>query len=498
MTKVSIIVPFHNVEKYISKCLTSLMYQSLEDIEIICINDASEDASKEIVQKYIQNDSRIIMLHTQVQSGQSYARNLGLEAASGEYIGFADSDDWCALDMFEKLYNKAKEDDADITMCGAQLYDDAEQTFCTNDYYSLKSFEKFRGKVFNAADAEDEILNNPAVLWNKIYRADFLYENKIKFQEGFIYEDLPFAMETFLKAQKMNIVFENLYFYRQNRRFSTMKNSDKKVYDRIPMDELTWEILRQADFYEEKKAEIISWLIDDIFHRYTLLEEKYYQDYYKNMKEFFIKIHKTMTEKDREVLAQKSYCRDEFDCIVQGSYLDFWRFLIEKYKTANQKIKEAEHHAGLDVKAVKDYLEQYKQEQEAEKKEINEWWQKHLDETTAKAVKAAQDEQFIFLQSKKDEELKKLYNEMQEKLSRQEYELKSWQAESERQIREKLTADYEWKLEDLRQKHKEALLNQKNFYENKYLLVKILLKLYKKIEQLKNKAGKILKKNQAA
>lgn len=495
MTKVSIIVPFHNVEKYISKCLTTLMYQTLEDIEIICVNDASTDASKEIVQNYIEHDKRIILLNTEVLSGQSYARNIGLEVASGEYIGYVDSDDWCSLDMFEKLYTCAKENNTDITMCEAELYDDMEQLFHSNDYYSLKSFEHFKGIIFNANDAKDNILSNPAVLWNKIYKHDFLLENNIKFQEGYIYEDLPYSVETFLKAKRINIVFEKLYYYRQNRRFSTMKNSDKKVYDRIPMVELTWNILKQADFFQEKKPEIISWIIDDIFHRYTLLEEKYYLDYYINMQEFFTRINETITEEDRKVLSLKSYCRDEFDSIVNGSYLEFWKFLIEKYKTANQKIKETEHRAALDVQAIKDYLEQFKIEKENEKEKVIEWWKNHLDKTVKDSVKTALDEQFIFMKQQKDEELTNIYNEMQEKLRKQEYDLKAWQTESVRQVKEKLTADYEWKLEEQRQHYQESFIKQKDYYENKYYLVKMLLKFYKKRDQLKNKIDKLLKKN---
>ncbi len=495
MTKVSVIVPFHNVEKYISKCLTTLMYQSLEDIEIICINDASTDASKEIVQNYIERDNRIILLNTEVLSGQSYARNIGLEVASGEYIAYVDSDDWCSLDMFEKLYNSAKENNTDITMCTVQLYDDIEQNLYTDDYYSLKAFENFKTNVFNAETAKDYILNNPAVIWNKIYRHDFLLKNNIKFQEGFIYEDLPYSVETFLKADRINIVWENLYFYRQNRRFSTMKNSDKKIYDRIPMVELTWNILQKAEFFNEKKSEIISWIIDDIFHRYTLLEKKYYQDYYTNMKEFFTRINNTITEEDRKVLSLKSYCRDEFDAVVEGEFIDFWKFLIEKYKIANQKIKETEYRCSLDVQAIKDYLEKFKKEKEEEKEKIIEWWKEHTEKTVKEAVKAAIDEQFIFMKAEKDAELKKIYEEMQEKLLRQEFDLKSWQAESVRQVKEKLTADYEWKLEEQKQHFQEAFIKQKDYYENKYLLVKILLKFYKKREQLKNKIGKIFKKN---
>ena len=488
MTKISIIVPFHNVEKYISKCLTSLMYQSLEDIEIICVNDASTDESKKIVQNYIENDKRIILLNIENMSGQSYARNLGLEIASGEYVGFVDSDDWVELDMFEKMYEKAKADDTDITMCQAQLYDDKEQRFYTDDYYSLKPLEDFKDSVFTPDETKNQILNINVVLWNKIYKREFLQETNVKFQNGYIYEDLPFFFETYLKAQRINILWEAPYYYRQNRSFSTMQNSDKKVYDRIPMVERTYNVLKQASFFAEKKAEIVSWIIDDIFHRYTLLEDKYYEDYFAKMKEFFQKID--LTEEDRLILA-KSYCYDEFTNILERSYYGFWNFLVEKYKTSNKRIKAAEHKCNLDIIAIKEYLEQYKKELAYEKDQIVEWWKNHCEEEIKKKV----DEQFKYIEAKKSEELKAIYDDLHKKLVKQEYELKAWQAESVKQVSEKLKADYEWKLEEQKQHYQEALIKQKEYYENNYFLVKIMLKFYKKFEQLKNKIKKIIKKN---
>lgn len=472
MTKVSIIVPFNNVENYISKCLASLIYQTLEDIEIICVNDASTDGSKDIVQTYADNDKRIKILNVETMSGQSYARNLGLEIASGEYVGFVDSDDWVELDMFEKMYYRAKADDTDITMCQAQLYDDKEQRFYSDDYYSLKSLERFGNSVFFPIDTKDDILNINVVLWNKIYKLEFLNNTGVKFQNGYIYEDMPFFFETYLKANRVNILWEALYFYRQNRSFSTMQNSDKKIYDRIPMIERTYRVLEEAPFFQEKKAEIVSWLIDDIFHRYTLLDDKYYENYYAKMKALFQSIE--LTEEDKEVLA-KSYCYDEFCNILERSYYGFWNFLVEKYKTSNKRIKAAEHKCNLDILAIKEYLEQYKIEAKEERDKLQSWWENHCRETL--------------------ENLEKEHQELKDEHIRQEYALKAWQAESVKQATKKLTADYEWKLEAQKQHYQEALIKQKEYYENNYLLVKIVLKFCKKFEQLKNKIKNILKKN---
>ena len=483
MIKVSIIVPFNNVENYISKCLTSLIYQSLEEIEIICVNDASTDNSKTIVSEYAKNDKRIKILNIDKMSGQSYARNLGLEIASGEYVGFVDSDDWVELDMFEKMYNQAKLGDVDITMCQAQLYDDKEQRFYSDDYYSLKNLERMGNKVFSFEDTKDEILNINVVLWNKIYKREFLDNIGAKFQEGYIYEDMLFFFETYLKANRVNILWESLYYYRQNRNFSTMQNSDKKVYDRIPMVEKTYRVLEKAPFFQEKKSEIVSWLIDDIFHRYTLLDDKYYKDYYSNMQVLFRSIE--LTEEDKEVLA-KSYCYDEFNNIIERDYLGFWNFLIEKYRTSNKRIKAAEHKCNLDVLAIKDYLEQYKKETKDERDKLQTWWENHCKESLENLENHCKESL---------ENLENAHELLKEEHIKQEYALKAWQAESVRQVTEKLTADYEWKLESQKQHYQEALKQQKDYYENNYFLVKIVLKLCKKSEQFKNKVKNLLKKN---
>lgn len=473
MTKLSIIIPYRNVEKYISKCLSTVLYQSLEDIEVICINDASEDTSRDIVKEYAKKDKRILMLDTNCESGQSYARNLGLEIASGEYIGFVDADDWVELDMFEKLYNKAKLVDADITMCQAQLFDDKKQEMYTDGYYLLKSLEKFADNVFNSNDAKDEILDINVVLWNKIYKKEFLDRVQAKFAQGYIYEDMPFFFETFLKAEKINIVWEKLYYYRQNGIASTMQKSNKKVYDRVDMAAKTYELLKQAPFYEEKKDDILRWVVDDIFHRYTLLDAIYYEEYYRKMREFYVGLNLSEEEKD---MLKTGYCYEEFCSILENDYFGFWKFLIEKYKTSNKRIKATEHKCNEDVIAIKNYIEEYKAQVVVEKEEIATWWKSE--------VQRSLEEQKYKFEAQKNQDMVK-----------QEYELKKWNFESLRQQEEKLTANFKWKLEEQKQHYMIALNEQKNYYENNYLLVKIMLKVYKKLEQIKNKINKILKKN---
>ena len=128
MKKVSIIVPIYNVEKYLSKCLDSLVNQTLADIEIIIVNDGSPDNSYKIVKDYLKKYPDKIKYYEKSNGGQGSARNLGLTKATGEYVGYVDSDDYVNLTMYEKMYQKAKKTDADIVMCAHTIvYEDSKK-----------------------------------------------------------------------------------------------------------------------------------------------------------------------------------------------------------------------------------------------------------------------------------------------------------------------------------------------------------------------------------
>lgn len=537
MIKVSIIIPYHNVEAYISQCLESVVNQTLTDIEIIMINDASTDNSKKIVEDFAQNDNRIIMLETKELSGQANARNIGLKIAQGEYIGFVDSDDWIDTSMFEKLYNKAKFQDSDITMCCVKLYDDETSEFSENDYYSLKSLEKYSNDSFSPEDTKHDLLNINVVIWNKIYKRYFLESTKEKLADGFIYEDLPFFFGTYLKANKINIVWEYLYFYRQNRKYSTMQNIDKKVYDRIPMVSLAYEKLKQANFYKEIEIDVLSWIIDDIFHRFTLLEEKYYKEYFYDMKKLFQSFGLEGDEKNKLI---ESYCFDEYCNIVQSNYVNFQKFLIEKYKKANKKVKAIKHERNETIKEIKSFWNEYKIEEAKEKEDIINWWryaynnlqqtknnektslnnmilnkQNEINELLNKIEKikieyndniTSLNDNWTKYKNNKEEEIKNIQKQHQDniqaisdennvKLVNQAYELKKWQAKSIKEKEEKITADFKWKIEQINQEYKKELKNQKDYYENNFFSVKMEIKIRKFIGQFINKIKKLLKKN---
>lgn len=207
MTKLSIIVPVYNVEKYLPKCLESLIKQTLKDIEIICVNDGSMDNSLAILKEFASKDSRIKIIDNQHQ-GVAKTRNTGIEQSTGEYIGFVDSDDYIDIDFFEKLYNSATKSNSDIAIA------------------SILKHKKFFN-IYNAKYTKEEIaitIQDKIKLcedkkhfffyaWNKIYHSGFIKENNIKFSEGQIYEDVMFAIKALYYSNKIISVYGTKYHY---------------------------------------------------------------------------------------------------------------------------------------------------------------------------------------------------------------------------------------------------------------------------------------------
>lgn len=211
--KVSIIVPVYGVEKYIDKCLDSLVKQSLKEIEIIVVNDGTKDNSQKIIDKYVKKYPDKIKSYIKENGGQGSARNYGLKKAMGEYIGYVDSDDFVEKDMYKKLYNKANENDYDIVVCG---------NYNVSEDYKTKNIDTFTND-YNT-DLENVFFGKMAV-WNKIYKRDILIKNKLEFKEKVWYEDLAFTLKTVMNSNTFAFIDEPLYDY-LIREGSTMNNSN--------------------------------------------------------------------------------------------------------------------------------------------------------------------------------------------------------------------------------------------------------------------------------
>ncbi len=225
MPKVSVVVPVYNVEKYLKECIDSILNQTLEDIEIICVNDGSTDSSLDILNDYAKKDSRIIVINKS-NSGYGHTMNMGLNAANGEYIGIIESDDFADKNMFKDLYKLAKEYDADIVKGDWYNYWSKNKFARKNNRISsAKAF-----KITNSKQDKSLLRINPSV-WSAIYKKEFLNKYNIRFLEtpGASYQDLAFSFKVFALAEKVILTDKAYLYYRQDNMNSSVK-SKTKVY----------------------------------------------------------------------------------------------------------------------------------------------------------------------------------------------------------------------------------------------------------------------------
>ena len=220
MTKLSIIVPVYNVEKYLPKCLESLIKQTLNDIEIICVNDGSMDNSLAILKEFASKDSRIRIIDNQHQ-GVAKTRNTGIEQSTGEYIGFVDSDDYIDIDFFEKLYNSATKSNSDIAIASILKHKNFFNIYNAK-YTKEETAITIQDKIKLCEDKKHFFF----YAWNKIYHSGFIKENNIKFSEGQIYEDVMFAIKALYYSNKIISVYGTKYHYIEHEN-SLTKYKDK-------------------------------------------------------------------------------------------------------------------------------------------------------------------------------------------------------------------------------------------------------------------------------
>lgn len=208
------------MEKYLPKCLESLIKQTLKDIEIICVNDGSMDNSLAILKEFASKDSRIKIIDNQHQ-GVAKTRNTGIEQSTGEYIGFVDSDDYIDIDFFEKLYNSATKSNSDIAIASILKHKKFFNIYNAK-YTKEETAITIQDKIKLCEDKKHFFF----YAWNKIYHSGFIKENNIKFSEGQIYEDVMFAIKALYYSNKIISVYGTKYHYIEHEN-SLTKYKDK-------------------------------------------------------------------------------------------------------------------------------------------------------------------------------------------------------------------------------------------------------------------------------
>lgn len=290
MADISIIVPIYNAEKFIKKCVDSLLNQTKKELEFILINDGSTDKTHDILKTY--KDKRIKYFKNKNQ-GIGKTRNFGIEKATGKYIIFIDSDDYIEPTTCEELYNKAIKEKADVVVCDFfKVYDDG-----SIEDINLPSF-----KTSKLKDNPNILIDINLSPWNKIYSTKLIKDNNIRFAEGIKYEDVPFVSEALDRANKIAKLDKKLNYYvihgnsettvRDKRIFDILKIVDmirkyfkNKTYMNDIVDKLTVRIVTNYNIQQRQQKDIKVGMefIDDAF-AYLKKEVPDYKDnkYYEN------------------------------------------------------------------------------------------------------------------------------------------------------------------------------------------------------------------------
>ena len=240
MPKVSIVVPVYNVEQYIEKCILSLVNQTIDDIEIIFVNDGTKDNSEEIILNYQKQFPKKIKYLKKENGGLSSARNFGIPHATGEYICFLDSDDYVETNMYETMYNEALRGDYDMVECNfIWEYPNKKRIDIGNIYTSQK----------------DALIKSRVVAWNKLYKREIILNSKVRFPEGLRYEDVEFFYEILPELKKIGYVKEPFIHYvqRGNSIINTQNERTKEIF--AVLDHVL-KYYKENNLYDEYKEEL--------------------------------------------------------------------------------------------------------------------------------------------------------------------------------------------------------------------------------------------------
>lgn len=312
--KISVVIPVYNVEKYLRACLDSIVDQTMWEIQIVCVNDSSPDNSRAVLQEYADKDSRIVIIDKS-NGGLSSARNAAYPLIRGKYTLFVDSDDWIEIDTCEKTYKKSEETGASMTVF---FHQDEGNRDTSAMYRQITPDDKI------TKEEKLSILNFPTA-WSKLWRTDFLLDNKLYFPEGFCYEDNLVNWQAVTLADKISVVPKRFYHYRCNPDAITQTTGEHSMH-LIPIYNKIGEFLLESGYYAAYRDKFISMKLENWYWHYCQLSE-YLKPRYKAM----LREHFNMDDRrfcnDSSELLNKSV-REFFLLMIDGGHIGTLKYQI--------------------------------------------------------------------------------------------------------------------------------------------------------------------------
>jgi len=273
---ISVIIPVYNVEDYLHICINSVLKQTYQDFEIICVDDASTDSSLEILEYFSQKDSRIKIIKNDFNQGAGYSRNCGLDVANGKYVFFLDGDDWIDFNTFEILIKKADENNVDLLFFNEISFHEETWEFSINRNLNEMLIPKFENKVFNHFDLDKKNLFKLSDdIWSKLYLKSFLDDNNIRFSnENLAYENIPFFYNVITAADRISLIKDKFYNFRKNK-FLLRKSNHEKIFD---IFDSYWSVLdvffENKHLYKYYKRVLLNYIFSSLVVKYDSVNDK--------------------------------------------------------------------------------------------------------------------------------------------------------------------------------------------------------------------------------
>ena len=334
MIKVSIIILVYNTEQYLEKCLNSVINQTLKEIEIICIDDKSTDNSINIIKKFQEKDNRIILIESEKNMGMGYNRDVGINIAKGEYIGFVDSDDYVDENYFYELYNTSKKYNADLTK--------TENIETYNKNYERKSNLKHENEIIEEGLYESSIenfiislnghkyknINIVSTVWSKLFKREFILKNKIMFNSIRSGEDLCFIITV--------LAFNPIIAINNKAIYNCVQRNEEQVH--IPNKDYIGNVIEISNeslkAYYQNNRKYIGCVFDMIMYIlfYTinnLYSKESIEKEYNRIYELFKNMNLNKNDlKESNIYLKKAY----FKTLEKNNYKTFYYYFVTLYK----------------------------------------------------------------------------------------------------------------------------------------------------------------------
>ncbi len=281
--KLSVVVPVYNVEKYLGKCLDSLVNQTYEDLEIIVVNDGTKDNSQSIIDKYTNSYPNKVKSFIKVNGGLADARNFGIQYAEGEYLTFLDSDDYIEPDTYKNMMKIAVNENCDLVVADLQYeWEDGSK-------------ESFKKEGLNRVSDDDlkNLFLSPLFAWNKIYKKELFDKLECRYPVGMWYEDIPVSLKYFANIKKVGY-YKGLSYHYLQRNTSIMGSSyNDKMYDIFTIFKNVVKEYKESGRYEQYRDELEYLFVEHflVYGAFRFLRTEHYKELmnvgFKTVREYF-------------------------------------------------------------------------------------------------------------------------------------------------------------------------------------------------------------------